>query len=88
MADNKYTKASRQRLIACMASREHALKQLDDLVEAIAQNRSAHYMSEQYPHDLIVSILNEVRKVRYDLNRYECGDEKTNALAACRASDK
>tara|TARA_R100001086_G_scaffold248916_2_gene187015 strand:- start:501 stop:764 length:264 start_codon:yes stop_codon:yes gene_type:complete len=86
MADNKYTEASRQRLIACMASREHALRQLDDLVEAIARNRSAQYMNEQYPHDLIVSILNEVRKVRYDLNRYECGDEKTEALAACEVS--
>ena len=86
MTDNKYTKANRKRLIACMASRAHTLKQLDDLVEAIARNRSAHYMNEQYPHDLIVSILNEVRKVRYDLNRYECGDEKTEALAACEVA--
>ena len=86
MSDNKYIKADRKRLIACMASREHALKQLDDLVEAIARNRSGQYMNEQYPHDLIVSILNEVRKVRHDLNRYECGDERTEALAACEVS--
>tara|TARA_R100001082_G_scaffold109242_2_gene86008 strand:+ start:938 stop:1201 length:264 start_codon:yes stop_codon:yes gene_type:complete len=86
MADNKYIKADRQRLIACMASREHALKRLDKLVEDLSRDRAFYQPNPDYPHELVRSIQDEVQSIRYDLNRYECGDEKTEALAACEVA--
>ena len=86
MTENKYSKADRKHLIASMASREHALRQLDKLANTLSMDRSFHHQSPDYPHELMRSIHSMVQDIRCDLNRYECGDELTEALAACEVA--
>jgi hypothetical protein len=49
------------------AACRHAEKRIQELKQAIADNRSANHMNEQYPHDFAVSIMQHLSEIALDL---------------------
>ena len=50
---------------------DYAEKRIQELRQAIADNRSANYMNEQFPHDYVVSIMKHLSSISLDLRARE-----------------
>jgi hypothetical protein len=56
------------------AACRHAEKRVQELRQAIADNRSANYMNEQFPHDYAVSIMKHLSEIALDLRSRKGSD--------------
>jgi len=65
--------AARQK-IECDAALRHAERRIQELKQAIADNRSANHMNEQFPHDYAVSIMKHLSEIALDLRSRKGSD--------------
>ena len=53
---------------------DYAEKRIQELKQAIADNRSPNYMNEQFPHDYAVSIMKHLSEIALELRSRKGSD--------------